>query len=117
MPPEPPELSDVYDDATLAAIESWPNRRGEPARGPRAAFSGAVLAAGLVGARVALEDEADPEPVVEVRPTRGGGPLQGVEVLFVPGDPAATVAVVRPWLLPRSWLGPATGGGPVSRPS
>jgi hypothetical protein len=41
-----------------------------------------------------------------VRPDPGRRPDLPVEVLFVPGDPQATVALVRPWLMPPGWARP-----------
>ncbi len=94
-------LEDVYDDATLRAIDA---RTGEPSRPPapgggwRGGVTAGALVVGLVGGvRDALETD-EPEPQVEVE-ARSRQRLEPVVVHLVPGDPAASVAIVRRWLL------------------
>lgn len=104
-----PDLDEVYDDATLAALDAW-GRRGGPAPPPPATASGSgwrrgaatgALVTGLVlGLREVLEDEVDDETVLEME-APGADPGAAVVVHLVPFDPAASVAVVRPWLLAR----------------
>jgi hypothetical protein len=111
-------FEEIYDRETVEAIESWrsgrgvePVRDGEPGRcvervrGWRGGVTtAAVVASGLTGVRVAIED--DEEPVVEeLQHLDLVRAREAVTVLFVPGDPAGTVAFVRPWLLQRP--GPA----------
>ena len=99
-------FEDLYDDETVAAIDSWAEGSGaKPARGWRRGVSvAAVVTSGLIGVRDALDD--DIEPVIE-EPRRHERPIsrEAVTVLFVPDDPSGTVAVVRPWLVRRP--GPA----------
>lgn len=100
--PDPvPALHELYDADTVRAIDAWPTRpTRESVGGARGSvLAGAVFVAGLAGVRDALE-ESEPE-VVEVVPDLGLDRTQPVTVLFVPGAPQATVAVVRPWLLAR----------------
>jgi hypothetical protein len=94
-------LEDLYDPATLRAIEGW------SADGPtveplpvwrRAAFAGAVTTALVTGVREALEDD-EAEPAVEIDRGRGRARLEPVTLYLVPGEPRASVAIVRPWLL------------------
>ena len=96
-----PTLEDLYDPATLAVIDRWSSesRTVEPAAPwRRAAFAGAVTTALVTGVADALEDEAD-EAVVEIDRGVSRTPLEAVTLYFVPGEPRASVAIVRPWLL------------------
>lgn len=92
------ELDDLYDEATRrrldrhGACDPPPDRR--PA-GRRPRLATGVLVAALVGLRDVLEDDERHEPVIEVAPDPGTEPVRGVSLLFVPGVPEATVAVVR----------------------
>jgi hypothetical protein len=98
------ELDDLYDDATLAALDrSVRVRRPVPAvvaggwRGRLGA--GAIATAVLVGAGEALDPDRN-EPVIEEVDVDGPPDERlPVTVLLVPGLPRATRAVVRPWLL------------------
>lgn len=90
------ELDDLYDDVTLRRLDrDAADRRagGNPVRSPRLATG--VLLAALVGLRDVLEDDDRRQPVIEVAPDPGAEPVRGVTLLFVPGVPEATVAVVR----------------------
>lgn len=93
------DLEELYDPTTITAIDASPSRRARltvgGARG--STMAGAILLAGLTGGREAME-EIRPA-VAEVRPEAGLDTYDAVTVLFVPGVPAATVAVVRPWRL------------------
>ncbi len=97
-------LDEIYDPATVRAIDGWSvGGSAEPVGGARgSALAGAILVAGLVGGRSALE-EIEPE-IMLVRPDSGTDTAGAVIVYFVPDDAEATVAVVRPWRL-RSSLG------------
>ena len=103
----PPSLDDLYDPATLGAIEAWARRRvageeAEPeglptARGGRA-LGASILAAGLLGLADAIEGRDDRREVVEHAPEHDAAD-EPVTFLFVPGDPQASRIIVRPWLL------------------
>lgn len=105
-PPDPaPALEDVYDARTLAALDAGvepvrPDPGDEVVDHPRPGFrgsvaSGAVLAGLMLGMREVFDPEATREPVFELAPDPGLQPVDGVTLYFVPGDPQATVAVVR----------------------
>lgn len=99
-------LRGLYDDETFDAIDSWtgPGAR-RSVRGWRGGLTaGAVAAAGLTGVAAALDEVAEPE-IEEARLRERHRPTEAVTVFFVPGDPHATVVLVRPWLLERP--GPA----------
>jgi hypothetical protein len=95
----------AYDAETWEAIDGWQRDRrgGQPpasSRKPsgRGAAAGAALAvAAFTGVREAVEpDEADPQEEFELAVfDRSTMP---VVYHHVPGDPAASVAYVRPWL-------------------
>lgn len=92
-------FDDLYDEATLRALDAAVEGRPvvEPPRGV-AGIPALALATALVsGVRDVFEPD-EPEPVVE-HADEPGDVLEPVTVLFVPGDPDATVAIVRPWLL------------------
>lgn len=103
-PDPPPALEDVYDARTLAALEagtepSWDAEESVAER-PRPGFrgsiaSGAVLAGLMLGMREVFDPEAGREPVFELAPDPGLQPVDGITLYFVPGDPRATVAVIR----------------------
>ena len=102
-------FDDIYDEQTVAAIDSWRAGRGtEPVRGWRGGVTAAaVVASGLVGVSTALDDDVEPE-IEEPRVRLQSSRTEAVTVLFVPDDPAGTVAVVRPWLVANP--GPALLG-------
>lgn len=95
------DLAGVYDPATLRAIDG---QAGEPptravARGWRGGATAGAMVVGMVqGVRDALEDE-ESEPVVEIDEDLGHGGAQAVTVHLAWGNPAASVAIVRRWLL------------------
>ena len=97
----PAELSDLYDPATLRAIDA---RGGEPRRsasvtGWRGGATAGAMVVGMVqGVHHALDDD-EAEPVVEIDRERGDAGAQAVTVHLAWGNPAAGVAVVRRWLL------------------
>lgn len=104
-----PDLSEVYDEATLAVLDAWDGRgRGEPAppapdtrRWRRGAATGAVVTGVVLGLRDVFEGERE-EAVVREEDVPGPDPDQAVVVHLVPFDPPASVAIVRPWLLPSA---------------
>ncbi len=95
------DLAAIYDPATVEAID---NGAGEPSeisrvRGWRGGATAGAMVVGLVsGVERALEDEED-EPVVEVDEEIRDHRLQAVTVHLAWGEPAASVAIVRRWLL------------------
>jgi hypothetical protein len=103
-----PDLSEVYDEATLAALDAWGRPAAErpgdarqvgPVRPLRqGAAAGAVITGLVLGLRDVLEGEREDAVVLE-EDAPGPDPGQAVVVHLVPFDPAASVAVVRPWLL------------------
>jgi len=118
---EPPALEELYDPAVLQAIDgdSAALRRAErsavahpdsidettPRRQTRrpglggAAASVALTTALVTGVREALEPEAN-EVYEEIDDGVVGGPTEAVTLFFVPNNPWATRAVIRPWLFP-----------------
>lgn len=56
-----------------------------------------MLTALVTGVREVLDDDPG-EAIEESDPGNSGGPDQPVTLFFVPNNPVATVAVVRPWL-------------------
>lgn len=92
-----PDFDDLYDEATLRALDLVADGPVTEARRGRGGVPAAALAGALVsGVREVFEPE-EPDPVVE-RADDSPDPLEPVTLLFVPGDPDATVAIVRPWL-------------------
>lgn len=92
-------FDDLYDEATLRALDAAAEGRPvvEPPRGVAGVPALALATALVSGVREAFEP-AEPEPVVE-HADDAGDVVEPVTVLFVPGDPDGTVAIVRPWLL------------------
>lgn len=98
------ELAAIYDPATFAAIDG---ATGEPAAklrpaGPGGAWRGGVAAGAMVvglvnGVRDVFDDES--EPIVEIEEERAAARLEPVTVHIAWGNPAASVAIVRRWLL------------------
>lgn len=64
----------------------------------------ALATATVTGVRDALDDDVADRAIETFDPTWGvaGGPHQAVTLFFVPNDPFATRAIVRPWLLPSA---------------
>jgi hypothetical protein len=94
------ELAEIYDRATLDAIDA---ATGEPGALPPApaAWRGGIAAGAMVvglvnGVRDVFDEEA--EPVVEIEEERAAARLEPVTVHLAWGNPAASVAVVRRWL-------------------
>lgn len=108
----------MYEPAVVEAIDGGPaaRRRAErsvvpaptaqtPVSGRRgfggAAASVALTTALVTGVREALEPDAN-EVYEEIDDGVVGGPTEAVTLFFVPNNPWATRAVVRPWLFPAS---------------
>lgn len=97
-----PELEELYDHRTLAALESGtgePNRREWRPRGARPGF-GALMTGAALGLQEILDPRSDRDAVVEFRPGDGEPEGRWVTFLYVPGAPHASRIVVRPWLAP-----------------
>ena len=103
--PAPP-LEEVYDAATLAALDAGvePERDdpvgvdGDAPTGARwrgSLAGGAVLAGIALGLKEVFDPDPDPDATIEVVRDTGTEPVDGVTLYFVPDDPQATVAVVR----------------------
>jgi hypothetical protein len=103
-----PDLDDLYDERTLrrlARATTPPAASAESAHGaplalapsdrPRPRLATGVLLGALLGLQDVLEGHDRREPVIEVAPDPGAEPVRGVSLFFVPGQPQATVAVVR----------------------
>lgn len=104
-----PELDELYDEATLAALDRYrpPTRAGSEAAPARARgvgsggrLAGAVLTATAFALRDLLEGEDDDAAVEELRPEAGDPGGRWVTFLHVPGAPQASRIVIRPWLAP-----------------
>ena len=96
-----PDLEELYGPDVVAALD-----RPRPAPEVRAGRSAAAaLTAALLTGVAASLDERRPEPeIAEFEPDRDHDWLQPVTVHLVPGVPAASVALVRPWLIGRRGL-------------
>jgi hypothetical protein len=102
-----PELEELYDEATVAALDRWrpggPNPAGRRPGGSgssRSGLAGAVFVATALAVREVFVGEREDEAVVEFdrAPDREAG--EWVDYLHVPGAPHASRIVVRPWLAP-----------------
>ena len=96
--PAAPSLEDIYDPETLLAID----RRHEPSSTAVAGWRGGVTAGAMVvgmvqGVRDVLDTDEE-EPVVEIDEVPRSRRLEPVSVHIAWGNPAASVAIVRPWL-------------------
>jgi hypothetical protein len=97
------ELEDVYDEATVAAVDRTVRpRRPVPAvvaggwRGRLGA--GAIATAAMVGVGEALDPSRNEPVIEEVDVDAPPDERLPVTVFLVPGWPKATRATVRPWL-------------------
>ena len=95
-----PALDEIYPPEVLAAID----QRVEPAQpstGVQRRVAGGALVLGLVnGVREAVDPDDDDDAIVELLEAERGRRLEPVTVHLAWGDPAASVAIVRPWLFP-----------------
>jgi hypothetical protein len=109
-------FAELYDDATIDAIEQ---ETGEPynvvarpgddrssgqpptrgARGSNNIAAVGMLTAGLFRGVDAALDPEDKEPIVDFIDEDRSDRDQAVSVYLVPGNPKASVAIVRHWLL------------------
>lgn len=96
------ELRDVYDEATVVLLDAWLAPPAARARGWRkGTAAGMVVTALALGVQQVLEPEQR-DPIVEEIELDAADHHQPVTVLLVPGNPRATVALVRSWLLRAS---------------
>lgn len=96
-----PGLEEVYDSATLRAIDGDQAAvvAVERASRIRGTAAGAAMMTSLV---TGVRDSLDLEPDVayeEIDPGFVGDPDRAVTLYFVPGDPHASKAILRRWLL------------------
>ncbi|MFN3218973.1 MAG: hypothetical protein ACE367_20975 [Acidimicrobiales bacterium] len=96
-------LEELYDDGTVEAIDAGagePERRTRRLRSAVVGAAAGAAAAGLArGVHDVLADEdAEPEEAGEIEVAPVERRLEPVTVILVPGDPAASVAIVRRWL-------------------
>ena len=93
-------FEDLYDDETLAALDRWaPGAGAEPARRRSRVGAGVLLAGLALGLRDALDADRG-DPVLEPDPAGGSVKARWVSFVYVPGSPAASRIIVRPWLTP-----------------
>jgi hypothetical protein len=96
-----PELEELYDERTLAALE---RAAGEPAAEPwrpdarRPRFAPAWLTGTALALQQVFDPTPDEEPVVELRPDVVDRGDRWVTFVYVPGAPHASRLVIRPWL-------------------
>lgn len=106
------DLRDIYDDETLWMIDTAGDSpmipgsvrpgssRARTRRGLRSGAASLALSTALVtGVREVLEPEGE-EVWEDVDNGVLGTPDEFVQLFFVPNNPRATVAIVRPWLAP-----------------
>jgi hypothetical protein len=96
------ELEELYDERTLAAVDRG---AGEPTPDPwrpaaRRRGVGALLTGMALGLCEVLDAELPGDAVVELRPDVDDAAERWVAFVLVPGAPAASRLVVRPWLAP-----------------
>ncbi len=96
-------LEELYDDGTVRAIDAGagePERRTRRLRSAVVAAAAGAAAGGLArGVHDVLADEdAEPEEAGEIEVAPVERRLEPVTVILVPGDPSASVAIVRRWL-------------------
>ena len=95
-----PDLEDLYDDETLAALDRGGHRSPPAPRGRvrRQAAAGALVTGLALGLQEVFDPPADDPVVIEVDLSSGDGGDRPVSVVLVPRAPRASRAVVRPWL-------------------
>src|SRR5262245_49601351 len=99
----PEGLDEVYDDATVAAIDRWqraPAERTVPSvRGwRRGVGASAFFLAAAVGMQEALEPERRRPVIEELDLTTAVDDGRPVIAFLVPGAPQLSHVLVRPWL-------------------
>jgi hypothetical protein len=95
-----PELEDLYDEATLAALDRRSRQGAVPASGAlrRRAAAGALVTGLALGMQQTFEEAGDDPVVIEVDLSTDDGRDRPVSVVLVPQAPRASRAFVRPWL-------------------
>ncbi len=88
------QLDDLYDEATLAKLDAWSPATPAPLRARRRFAAGAFVAAIGLGLQEVLEVRPR-SPVIEEIEAWDADRAEPVRLLWVPGDPRATVALVR----------------------
>ena len=97
-------LDDLYDDATIAALDRWaPSRPERPAvpsaRGwRRGVGASAFFLAAAVGVQEVLEPERRRPVIEELDLTSAEDDQRPVIAFLVPGAPRLSHVLVRPWL-------------------
>jgi hypothetical protein len=103
-----PDLEDLYDERTLAAIDRRPpapRATAEPPARRRHGLAGALVTGMALALREVYEPPPEGDGVVEFRPDSGDPPDdEWVTFVFVPGAPTASRLIVRPWLSPAGSL-------------
>ena len=91
-----PRVEDLYDEETVRAIDARQELGSEPKRGWRSGLASGAFVVSLVnGVREAVDPDDD---AVEHHQERDEPRVAPVSVYLAWGDPAASVAIVRPWL-------------------
>jgi hypothetical protein len=88
------------DDTEDGAVE--PAFTSKMVQWSRRAATGVVLSGIAGGLQRVFEPDERPGVVMEV-PAPSPDELRPVRLVFVPGDPKASIAFVRPWLLRSAW--------------
>lgn len=94
-----PALEDVYDDEVLTAIDRGLEPATEPGALQRRVASSALVLSLVNGVREAVDADDEDEDLIEIYEAEHGRRLEAVSVHLAWGDPAAGIAIVRPWLL------------------
>lgn len=89
---EPDGTDDAVDPAFTSKVVQWSRR----------AATGVVLSGIAGGLQRVFEPDERPGIVMEV-PAPAPDDMRPVRLVFVPGDPKASIAFVRPWLLRSGW--------------
>jgi len=96
-------LEELYDDGTVEAIDAGagePDRRAGRLRSAVVGAAAGAAAAGLARSvhDVLADEDAEPDEAGEIEVAPVERRLEPVTVILVPGDPEASVAIVRRWL-------------------
>jgi hypothetical protein len=94
------EHADPVEDLDDGAVE--PALTSKVVQWSRRAATGVVLSGIAGGLQRVFEPDERPGVVMEV-PAPSPDELRPVRLVFVPGDPKASIAFVRPWLLRSGW--------------
>ena len=98
VPDVVPSLEDLYDEETVRAIDARHEPPADPNRTWRSGLASGALVVSLVNG---VRDAVDPDDeVVELEQEQVDARLAPVSVYLAWGEPAASIAIVRPWLFP-----------------